>query len=116
MKKTLATYDIVQELLADKYAKWTPAGARALAIDLQLFEEDTGEEMEFDVTALRCEYSEYGSFEDFRKEYFANPEQCWDEIGADDDAEEDELDELTREYIESRGNLIEFDGGIIVEL
>ena len=109
----MTTFEIAHELLQDDNANWSLNGAYALAEQLQMLEEDSGEEMEFDRVALRCEYSEYGSLEDFRKEYFADAEQCRDAIGADEDTDEDELDELTRKYIEDFADLIEFDGGII---
>jgi hypothetical protein len=35
-------------------------------------------------------------------------------VNCDYEADEDELDEKIREYINDRGQLIEFDGGIIV--
>ena len=109
----MTTYEIAHELLQDTNAAWTYAGAFALAEQLQMLEEDSGEEMEFDHVALRCDYSEYGSFEDFREQYFADAEQCREAIGADEDTDEDDLDDLTREYIGHRADLIEFDGGII---
>ena len=109
----MTTYEIAHELLQDSNAAWTYAGAFALAEQLQMLEEDSGEEMEFDHVAIRCDYSEYVSFEDFREQYFAGEEQCRDAIGADEDTDEEELDELTRKYIEDFADLIEFDGGII---
>lgn len=114
MKKTLTTYDIAHALIDDENAGWSRAGAFALAEYLEALEEETGEEIEFDAVAIRCDWSEYASLEDYREGYFADAEQCREELGADEDTEEDELDELTAEYIRDRGDLIEFDGGIIV--
>jgi hypothetical protein len=65
MKKTLTTYDIANELIQDSNANWSRAGAFALAEYLQELEEDTGEEMEMDVVAIRCDYSEYSSLEEW---------------------------------------------------
>lgn len=61
MYKTLTTNDIVDALLADENARWSRAGAYALAEYLQELEGNIGEEFELDVVALRCEYSEYPS-------------------------------------------------------
>ena len=36
---------------------------------LESIEEDTGEEMELDVIALCCDYTEYQSIEEFQREY-----------------------------------------------
>lgn len=115
MKKTLDTHEAAQILIEDKYANWSRAGAYALAEYLEELEADTGEEIEFDLVAIRCDFTEYASLADFRNEYFADDEQCRADIGALAGGEDDEeLDELTREYIQDHGQLIEFDGGIIV--
>lgn len=44
-------------------------GLEALFEYLEQYEEDTGEEVELDVIALCCEYSEYDSFKDIKNEY-----------------------------------------------
>jgi hypothetical protein len=57
---TLSTYDIADRLL--KYSNaWSRAGAFALAKYLQNVEDDTGEQMEFDAVAIRCDFAEYPS-------------------------------------------------------
>jgi hypothetical protein len=121
MKKTLNTYDIANELLADSHAAWTLAGACALAEYLEEYEESTGEELELDVVAIRCDYSEYTSLQDWASEYFTNEAQAADTLGLGLDMdgvtvanEEEEIEEAIREYIQDHGSLIEFDGGYIV--
>jgi hypothetical protein len=121
MKKTLTTYDIAHELLQDENAAWTHAGAFALAEYLEQYEEDTGEEMELDVVAIRCDFSEYASLEDWAGDYFSDSKQAAEEMGLDLDmdgetwaADEGEVEEAIRSYILDRGTLIEFEGGIIV--
>ena len=82
-----------------------------------------GEDIELDTVALRCDYSEYESvqawFIDYHggktlKEAFGSA--CIDIEGLWIDGEEDEeeIDEAIRSFIQDRGNLIEFDGGVIV--
>lgn len=44
-------------------------GKKALFEYLEEIEESTGEEIELDVIALCCEYTEYESLADFQKEY-----------------------------------------------
>ena len=44
-------------------------GKRALFEYLEQYEEDTGEEIELDVIALCCDYTEYESLEAFNKEH-----------------------------------------------
>jgi hypothetical protein len=121
MKKTLTTYDIAHELLQDDHAAWTRSGAFALAEHLEQYEEETGEEMEMDVAAIRCDFSGYSSLEDWAGEYFSDSKQAADAMGLELDmdgetwtAEEEEVQESIRAFIQDNGQLIEFDGGIIV--
>lgn len=103
MKITLTTQEIARKLVETESFTW--AGAMALAEYLENLEEDTGEEMELDPIAIRCDFSEYESLEDWHNEYFAVQRP-----GVDDENEDKE----DREYIQDHGILIEFDGGIIV--
>ena len=138
MKKTLTTHEIANELLDDSNANWSHSGAYALAEYLQELEESTGEEMELDVVAIRCDWSEYDSLQDWAADYFAGDWRI--EVGADMDevaeilvdaakleaageiADANQshshadgiLDSAVRDYINEHGQLIEFDGGVIV--
>jgi len=113
MKKTLTTYDITNELINDRNAGWSRAGAFALAEYLEEYEESTGEELELDVVTIRGDFSEYSSLQDWAHDYFSNAKE---EMGFDEsqDIDEEEFDERIREYIQENGQLIEFKGGIIV--
>ena len=44
-------------------------GKRALFDYLECYEEDAGEEIELDVIALCCEYTEYETLEEFHNDY-----------------------------------------------
>lgn len=44
-------------------------GRKALFEYLDQYEQDTGEEVELDVIALCCEYSEYENLAEFQKDY-----------------------------------------------
>jgi hypothetical protein len=115
MKQTLTTSEAAGILYADKNAGWSYAGARALVEYLEELEEDTGEEMEFDYVAIRCDYSESPSLQEWASDYFGTPLAQWaGDIGVEATADDDELDSAIREYIQERGTLIEFDGGVIV--
>ena len=103
MKQTMTTSDIADDLRRDENANWSSAGARALAEYLVEFESETGAEMEFDRVAIRCDFAEYKSLREWSKEYFGS-EWNWG----------DKLDGEIRDYINERGTLIEFNGGIIV--
>ena len=114
MKMTLNTYQIADALKNDTCARWSYNGSLALAEYLEEYEESTGEEMELDVCAIRCDFSEYASLQDWAENYF---DENWrEDIGVDEGGEGDseEEEEKIRFFIQDRGQLIEFDGGVIV--
>jgi hypothetical protein len=106
MKTTLSTSEAADLLLADDNAGWTYAGARALVEYLEDLKDDTGEEIEFDAVALRCDFSEYPNAREAAEECGWEPDE-----GADsDDAEEAALKWLT-----DRTTVITFNGGVIIQ-
>ena len=105
MKQTLTTDQAANLLVADDNAGWSYAGALALVEHLEAVENDTGEEIEFDRVALRCDFSEYESAREAAEEYGWEP---------DEDAEDAE--EAAREWLNDRTTVIEFSGGVIVQL
>ena len=110
---TLTTSQVADELRKDTNANWSYAGANALAEYLEEYEESTGEEIELDTCAIRCDFSEYASLQDWAHDHFSN---ALEELGFDETEEndDDEVNDKIREYIQDHGQLIEFDGGIIV--
>lgn len=120
MKTTLTTESAISELLDDIYKSWTYAGARALVEYIEEMEQDLGEEIELDPVALRCEFSEYPSLIEWAQEYFVDWTQDTGEdlSGPTEDESDDDfserVDDAIRGYIQYHGQLIEFDGGIIV--
>jgi hypothetical protein len=106
MKQRLSTSEAADLLVADKDAGWSYAGARALVEYLENLEEDTGEEIEFDRVALRCDFSEYESAREAAEEYGWEP---------DEDADSDDAEEAAREWLRDRTTVIEFSGGVIVQ-
>ena len=113
MKKTLSTYQIADALKNDTCARWSYNGSIALAEYLEEYEESTGEELELDTCAIRCDFSEYSSLQEWAHDYFSN---AWQELGFNEteETDDDEFDEKIRSYIQDHGQLVEFDGGIIV--
>ena len=59
MINTLSTNQAVTELMADDNANWSYEAATALVEWLEELEDSSGEPIEFDPVALRCEFSEY---------------------------------------------------------
>ena len=53
----------IEILLADTYADWSYRGAEALVDWLEEIEEYTGEPSVFDPVALRCDFTEYASWD-----------------------------------------------------
>ena len=105
MKITLTTYQIAGYLMQDTNAKWSRSGAYALADYLQELENDTKEEMDLDVVAIRCDYSEFPSSVEAAGEYGWAPEP--DEY---DDANE----AAALSWLHDRTSVITFDGGVII--
>ena len=100
MKKTINTWEAATEQRSDKYASWSYNGSIALAEYLEELENEIGEAIEFDATAIRCDYTEYKSALD-----------CCNDILPDEyESEEEALSEL-----QANTTVIEFDGGIIVQ-
>ena len=116
MKTTLTTSQAAHILANDEYSSFSLAGAYALVDVLEQNEEDSGEEIEMDHIAIRCDYSEHESLADWADDYFGiNSDWRVGKLGipaADYDTERES--ESIREYINDHGILIEFDGGIIV--
>jgi hypothetical protein len=118
MKTTLNTSDIARALKSDENAAWTWDGAKALAEYLEEYEESTGEEMELDLCAIRCDFSESTSLQDWLMEHHGAETLAfalqYSGIDLDGDEDENKIDDLIRSYIQDHGQLIEFGGGIIV--
>lgn len=106
MQQTLTTNEAADLLFADKSAGWSYAGARALAEYLEQYEEETGEEMEFDRVAIRCDFSEYETALAAASEYDFEP---------DEEQGEEEWEAAALEWLRDRTQVIEFDGGIIIQ-
>lgn len=67
--KTMTIEEMISDLMCDEYAGWSPQGARALAEYLEQLSEDIGEDIVWDRVALRCDYSEYASWDALREAY-----------------------------------------------
>jgi len=112
MIETLTTSQAAHYLLQDENAAWSYAGAHAIVEHLEQMEEDCGgEPIEFDRVAIRCDFSEHSSLQNWAAGYFGEVDIS---LGIEADTPSDEIDDKIREYISDHGQLIEFDGGIIV--
>ena len=98
---TLQTHEIVNRLLADSNC-WSRAGAFALAQHLQDWEQDTGEQIEYDAVAIRCDFAEYPTAVEAH-----NDTSSEEELTEDDE-------EKALEWLRDNVQVIEFDGGVII--
>ena len=70
MKKTVDQNEFVREF--DEYnrsSNFSVSGREALFDYLEQYEEETGSEIELDVIALCCEFTEYENIEEFNNNY-----------------------------------------------
>lgn len=117
MKITISTSQAAGELMRDTNANWSRAGAYSLAEYLEECEESTGEEIELDICAIRCDFYEYGSALAAALEYNWNPEASIlddDDNLRPDEAVKTENEERALKWLHDRTRVIEFDGGVII--
>ena len=69
MKQTVNQYQFTQEFKQIRPNQFTYQGLKALFEWLEEYETDTGEEIELDVIAICCEYSEYANLKEFQNDY-----------------------------------------------
>ena len=68
MKQTI-NFSNFQDAFRIRPNNFTYKGLKALFEHLENYEEEIGEEMELDVIALCCDYTEYSDLEEFQKEH-----------------------------------------------
>lgn len=99
MKTKLNAYQVATELLKDEHANWSTYGALALAEYFEEYEESTGEELELDPIAIRCEFTEYENAIEAAAQYTS----------------EFTTEAAALEYLEDHTNVITYDGGVIIQ-
>lgn len=102
---TLSTYQIAGALMQDQNAKWSRNAAYSLAEYLQEVEDSAGEEQEFDVVAIRCDFSEFQSATEAAQAY------GW---SSDPDEFDHANESAALSWLQNRTAAIEFDGGVII--
>lgn len=89
--RTLSVYDIAGLLMDDQYANWSRDAAYGIAEYLENLADALGENIEFDVVGIRCDFSEY-DLEDIIYQYEV-------ELGIDTDEEGFEVDDYTMDEV-----------------
>jgi hypothetical protein len=69
MKQTINFYEFATQFQSIRPNSFSREGLVALWEYLEQSEEDMGEEMEFDVIALCCDFIEYDSLADYKQDY-----------------------------------------------
>lgn len=79
MKQNVTFSDFYNSFQAIRPDNFSYNGLRTLYTWLELYEEDTGEEIELDVIALCCDFSEY-TLEELQTEYGDYAGEQWEDI------------------------------------
>lgn len=114
IKYTPSESQLIDDLMHCYATKFSYAGAMAF-IDF-LHDIYTPEyPFEWDPVAIGCDFSEYGSVEEWAEEFFPDRNQMLSEIGldADDDPDEDDIHEGLVKYLHDNQTAIVFFGGVI---
>ena len=122
MKQTVTESMFVDAFAAcGRKANFSHSGRVALFNWLEAYEDDAGEEMELDVIAICCDFSEYKTLEEWAKEFSSTEyliEAC-ETLGIDEDiamsTDIAETSDAIREYLEERTIVIEHDDGVIIQ-
>lgn len=108
MKQSVNQSDFLYAFHDMNRADQFSVGARnALFEYLEELEQDTGVEIELDVIALCCDYSEH-----------ENSRACIEDMGYDfkpEASDPEEVDDECLHYLRDNTQVIEFEGGIIIQ-
>ena len=124
MKKIINTNQAVEALLQDEYASWSIEGAKALVEywakglieHMEEIEEDTGEEIELDIVAIRCHYSEM-TLEEVLDNYMAireDFEEYKERIQQANSPIEEGGEDIIKEIISEYTTIIEVDDNKVI--
>lgn len=103
MKQTVTEYMFVDSFRhAGRESQFSVPARRALFEYLEEFENSTGTEFELDPVGICCEWCEYASALDAAKDYGYQEEI-------------DSQDETPLEWIQNRTQVVEFEGGIVIQ-
>jgi hypothetical protein len=69
MKQSISFYNFADAFQALRPTNFSYEGLRAMFDHLEQREDDTGEEMELDVIALACDYTEYQDLKEYQDSY-----------------------------------------------
>ena len=110
MYQTITFSQFCDSFSGDRQNQFSYKGKKALFDYLKQYEEETGEEIELDVIALCCDYTEHETALDAAVNYstFLNEEEL-------KELDEEEKEKKALDFLRERTQVIEFDGGIIIQ-
>jgi len=110
MKQTINSYEFIDAFRAHgRQTQFSYDGLRALFEYLEEMEDGMGEEMELDVIALCCDYSEFFSAKEAAMEHGMTAEDD------EDEQDEDAIEEHALQWLQDRTSVITYDSGIILQ-
>jgi len=118
MKENVSESEFIQRfVLMNRENNFSYEGRRALFEYLESYEEDTGEEIDLDIIALCCEYSEFDDIEDYIKQYGTDIEKKDFEFYEDKESIKEEYEKAVLEEIQDKTTLINIEGseGFIIQ-
>lgn len=114
MIKTI-NFDDFLDAFPDSYkGNFTGEGKEALFDYLEEYEEATGEQIELDIIALCCEYSEYSTAWEAMEQYQPDDMPTEGEEGDDLIEIQTKNERKALEWLEEKTMVISFDGGVII--
>lgn len=98
----------------DRRNSFSYAGKRALFDYLEQLADDIGEDIELDIVALDCDYTEYDSAWEAMMEYQPEDMPCEGEEGDDLEEIEEKNEKAALEWLQDRTQVITVDGGGVI--
>jgi hypothetical protein len=103
MKQTVTSYHFIESFrICGRESQFSRAARFALFDHLESFEHDSGTELELDPIGICCEWVEYPSALDAAKDF-----------GFQDGI--DSKEESALEWLRNRTQVIEFEGGVVIQ-
>lgn len=103
MIKKINVDEFINEFKTYNMHNFSREGLRALFDYIEQVEDSTGESIELDVIALRCEYSQYQDIS-----------EAYDTYSVKENSKELSYEQML-EWLQDRTQVIELDGGIIIQ-
>ena len=97
MKTTIQLHDFIH---CDALKQFSYVGRVALFEYLEQYEEDCGAELDFDPIAIRCDFTEYATYQEIA--------DCYNDLEGD-------TPEEMLEWLQDRTQVIEFKTGLILQ-